>query len=121
MRYRKLTADGDYSFGNGQADFYRDVPEAVGQSVLTRLRLWLGEWYLDITQGTPYPTGVLGKKTKEQADVTIQDRITTTDGMVDIQNYTSAVDPDNRDMTVSVDLDTIYGPTQLDIENYANY
>jgi hypothetical protein len=29
MRYRKLDADGDYSFGNGSADFYVNSPEAV--------------------------------------------------------------------------------------------
>lgn len=121
MRYRKLTNTGDYSFGNGQADFYRDVPEAVGQSVLTRLLLWLGEWYLNTDDGTPYMTGILGKHSKESADVTIQDRITTTDGITDFQNYESVIDPDNRAMTVQVDLDTIYGPTQLQIESYTNY
>lgn len=121
MRYRKLTADGDYSFGNGQQDFYRDVPEAVGQSVLTRLLLWLNEWYLNIDDGTPYMTGILGKHSKTTADVTIQERITTTTGITDISNYTSVIDPQNRDMTVSVDLDTIYGPTKLQVENYANY
>ena len=39
MKYRKLTENGDYAFGRGGADMHADTPEAVGQAVLTRLRL----------------------------------------------------------------------------------
>ena len=40
MKYRKLTENGDYAFGRGGADMHADTPEAVGQAVLTRLRLF---------------------------------------------------------------------------------
>lgn len=124
MRYRKLTADNDYQFGNGQLDFWRDVPEAVAQSVLTRLLLWLGEWYLDTTSGTPWLQGVLGKHSLPEADVTIQQRIlASTDELgnptvTNIASYESELDPDTRAMDVQTTLDTIYGPTPLQIENY---
>lgn len=121
MRYRKLTADDDYSFGNNQLDFYRDEPAAVGQSVKTRLLLWLGEWFLDIDQGTPYMQGILGKYSQEVADTTIKDRVLDTTGVVDIQNYESLKDADNRSLSVRFDLDTIYGPSPVEIANYANY
>lgn len=121
MRYRKLTADGDYSFGNGQLDFYRDEPMAVGQSVKTRLLLWLGEWFLNIDDGTPFMTGILGKHSIETANITIQDRILNTEGMVELEDFESEIDPDSRLMTVSCSIDTIYGPTTLEVENYANY
>ncbi len=121
MRYRKLTSDNDYTFGNGQLDFYRDVPEAVAQSVMTRLLLWLGEWFLDINEGTPYMQGILGKYSKSTADVTIQDRVLTTPKVVDIQNYESIKDPENRSLSVQFDLDTIYGPSKVQVSNYANY
>lgn len=121
MRYRKLSSDDDYTFGASQLNFYRDVPEAVGQSVKTRLLLWLGEWYQDIEEGTAYLEGVLGKYSQSTADSTIQDRVLTTDGMVSIDNYESAVNPDTRSMSVTSDLNTIYGPTQLQIENYTKF
>lgn len=122
MRYRKLTASGDYSFGNGQLDFYRDVPEAVGQSVVTRLLLWLGEWFLDTTQGTPFMQGILGKYSLAVADTTVQDRVLNTTGVTDISSYASTVDPNERIMSVTdLTIDTIYGPTAVQVQNYVNY
>jgi hypothetical protein len=121
MRYRKLTPSGDYSFGNGQQDFYRDVPEAVAQAVKTRLLLWLGEWFLDTDQGTPYMQGILGKHPLSVADATIRDRAQGTQGMVGIKNYESVINPDSRLLSVQFDIDTIYGPTEVDLENYDNY
>lgn len=121
MRYRKLTATGDYSFGGGQRDFYRDVPDAVGQAVMTRLLLWLGEWFLDTDEGTPFMVGILGKHSRELANVTIQNRALQTQGLTDLSNYESAIDPDTRGMSASFLIDTIYGPTKVQISNYGNY
>lgn len=121
MRNRKLTENGDYTFGNGQLDFWRDVPEAVAQAVKTRLLLWLGEWFLNIEDGTPYMQGILGKYSKQAADVTIQDRALGTQGVIGITQYSSTLDVDNRSLTVTMLVDTIYGPTPVQVANYANY
>lgn len=121
MRYRKLSPDGDYTFGNGQLDFYRDVPEAVGQLVQTRLLLWLGEWFLDINEGVPYMQGVMGKRGITLANNTIIEQIRGTFGVTDVTNLQSAIDPETRIFTLSCDIDTIYGPTSVQIENRTNY
>lgn len=121
MRYRKLSPSGDYVFGNSLLDFYIDTPDAVAQSVKTRLQLWLGEWFLNTDEGTPYMQGVIGKYNKETADTTIQDRILSTEGVTNFEDYESVIDPDTRLFSVSLTLNTIYGPTQLEISNYANY
>lgn len=123
MRVRKLSPTGDYQFGNGQADFYQDVPEAVGQVCVTRLKLWLGEWFLDVEDGTPYMQTLLGKHPNllESANVTVQQRAIDTQGALDVKNFESALDPDTRAYSASFDLDTIYGPTQVQIDNQRNY
>jgi hypothetical protein len=121
MKYRKLTSDGDYSFGNGLADFYINVPEAVAQAVETRILLWRGEWFLNIDEGTPFLEAILGKHSKEVADVTLQDRVQDTQGMVNIENYASIINPDTRAMTVEMEIDTIYGPTSVDLANFRNF
>jgi hypothetical protein len=54
MRYRKLDANGDYTFGGGSNDFLVNTPETVAQAVMTRLNLLQGEWFLDTTAGMPW-------------------------------------------------------------------
>lgn len=121
MRYRKLTGDGDYSFGNGQLDFWVNVPEAVGQAVQTGLLLWQGEWFLNTDLGTPYATNILGKRTKDQADTAIRQQIALTQGYVSIDTYESVLDPNNRALTVTTTVNTIYGPTVVQVENLTNF
>lgn len=114
MRYRKLSVTGDYVFGGQQADFYKDVPEAVGQAVLTRLRLLRGEWFLDTTAGTPWSTEVLGKYTNGTYDAAIRQRILGTQGVKEIVAYSSTVDTEKRHLSVSVTINTIYGTTTVE-------
>lgn len=121
MRVRKLAANNDFSFGNGQLDYYFNVPAAVGQNVETGLMLWQGEWYLDTSLGTPYVAGVLGKTTQAVADGTIQNQVVNTEGVTDISSYSSSVNDQTRHMDIQVSVDTIYGPTQVQIDNYRLY
>jgi hypothetical protein len=117
MRYRQLSPTGDYTFGQGQLNFLINSPEAVAQVVETSLKLWLGEWYLDVTQGMPYPEGVLGKHSQLQADQTIVAYIEGLTGVQDIENYQSNLNPNTRAYeSISGTLNTIYGPTPIQIE-----
>lgn len=116
MRYRKLTSDGDYTFGNGQENFYRDNSEAVAQAVQTRLLLWLGEWFLDTEEGTPYLQAILGKHDEETRNNVIRNRIIETEGVLQLINYASVVDPDNRSVAVSCEISTIYGTSIIQVQ-----
>lgn len=119
--YRKETAAGDYSFGNQLNDFWIDVPEAVAAAVKSSLLLWLGEWYLDNTVGTPYMQGILGPYSQQIADTTIQNQIMQVEGVTDIASYSSTLDESTRAMSVQATIDTEYGTTEVDIQNYRNY
>lgn len=100
MRVRALSPTGDMTFGQSQGNFIVDSPEAVAQIIMTRLRLWTNEWFLDLTRGTAWATRVLGKGTTGLYDATIQDRIRTTPGVIQITSYSSTLNAVKRALTV---------------------
>lgn len=108
MRVRKVDVNGDMTFGGNQASFYRDQPEAVAQVVESRLNLWLGEWFLDLNEGTPYQTQVLGKYTEKSRDPVMQDRILGTPGVTELKAYSSTTNGNTRSFFVSAEIVTAY-------------
>jgi hypothetical protein len=122
VRYRQLTPSGDFSFGSGQLNFFINTPQAVGQVVLTSLRLWLGEFYLNINAGMPYLEGVLGKHTQDEADATTIAYIGTLQGVVSVQNLVSTINPDTRAYSVqTVTINTLYGQTTVQVSDEEDF
>lgn len=110
MRYREMDPDGDYVF-RGNSPFLVNSPQAVAQAVLTRMRLWVGEWFLDSREGLATPE-ILGRYTALTRDLAVQRRIVTTPGVRALLAYNSTVD--GRSFRVSARIDTVYGPATLD-------
>ncbi len=113
MRYRKLDTNGDMNFGNQQADFYRDNPQAVAQAVWTRLRLWVGEWFIDQTEGTPYQQAALGTNKKATIEPAIRARILGTQNVTSIESFDLVINPDDRKASISAVINTAFGSAQL--------
>ena len=111
MRVRKVTADGDYRFGHGDADFYQDQAEAVAQCCMTRLALWRGTWFIDTQEGTPWIQQILGKH--EAVDVVLRNRILETEGVIGLEEFESVLDPDARRITVQATINTQFGIAEL--------
>lgn len=113
MKYRKLDKEGDMVIGHGEADYLKDTPECVAQAVVTRLRLLRGEWFLDLTEGTPYAPAILGKHTRATYDFAIRQRVLETEGVTDIEEYESMFDGETRRLTVNIRINTVYGPENI--------
>lgn len=113
MRYRKLDSNGDMAFGSQQANFWRDVPEAPAQAILTRLRLWLGEWFIDTTEGTPYQQAVLGMHTSATVEPAIRRRILGTQGVTTIESFDMVRDTENRVVSINAVVNTEYGTVEV--------
>jgi hypothetical protein len=111
MRYRKLSATGDFVLGPGA--FYVNSPDAVAQAVLTRLNLHQAEWFVDITDGTPWGTQILGKRNGRNYDAALRQRILGTQGVQEILSYSSTYNGNTRTLTVNATLSTIYGTTTI--------
>ncbi|MBM4311866.1 MAG: hypothetical protein FJ119_13095 [Deltaproteobacteria bacterium] len=113
MKYRAQDIDDDYIFGNGIADFLIDSAEAVAQAILTRLRLWVGEWFLDTSEGTPYEQAVLGTNKMNSIEPAIRDRILETEGVESIEEFQLVWDSQARRIEIIAEVNTIYGPAPL--------
>lgn len=113
MRYRRLDANGDYSFGGQQLDYFRDTPMAVAQAVETRLMLFRGEWFLDTTEGTPWMMEILGKNTQTTYDAAIRQRILGTPGVTELLGYSSDLDTEARRVAIAATINTVYGQTTV--------
>ena len=114
MLYRKLDSSGDMVFGNGMNDFYTDA-EAVAQAVKTNLLLFQGEWWESTETGLPLFQHILGQSgTPEHvqaADLLVQDVITSTPGVIRINDFKSAYE--SRKYTMTCTIQTQYGETEV--------
>jgi hypothetical protein len=104
MRYRPLDANGDYTVG---VPFLYNSPQCVGQAISTRLKLWMEEWFLDNTAGTPWRQSILGKSTNPNAY--IKQQILSTQGVTAIITFSTSFVAATRTLTVSGAAATLYG------------
>jgi hypothetical protein len=111
MRYRELTPTGDGTIFSGNTRFLVNSPQCVAQAVLTRLRLWQGQWFLDSNIGVPYMQQVIGFGTAGVRDGAIQSAILNTPGVNQILSYASQLN--GRALSIQATIDTIYGPTPI--------
>ncbi|CAH3684866.1 hypothetical protein M2T59_20515 [Klebsiella pneumoniae] len=116
MRYRREDDDGDYTFGQGNDTWLVNSPEAVAQAIKTRFLLWYGQWFLDITEGTPWIQSVLGKQRPETYNLAIRQRILETQGVSSITAFNTTVDGRTRRVTFTATVETIYGTTTVTSE-----
>lgn len=113
MRTRPLSPLGDYTIG---VPWYVNIPQAVSQSIGTRLKLWLGEWFLDTTDGTDYLGQVLGERYGKNPDAEIKGRILGTPGVTQILSYSSVFSGSaTRILTISVTVQTLYSTTPVSL------
>lgn len=113
MRYRKQDSNDDYSFGNDLNDFHIDSVEAVVQAIDTRLKLWVGEWFADTSEGTGWSQAILGKRSKNLYELTLRQRVLETRGVTSIEEFQSALDPNTRKLTVTMTVNTVFGQSNL--------
>lgn len=116
MRVRALTANYDYAFGQSQNNFLVNSAQAVAQIVETNFNLWLGEWYLDVTQGMPWTEGVVDAKVSQaEADATVQAYLANIPNVTDISDFSSTDDQSDRLYSATASIDTPYGSEDIEI------
>lgn len=84
--------------------------EEIAQTVKTRLALFLGEYFRNITDGTPWYEQILGKFTSlDVAESVLRVRIAATSGVVRLTSFNTDFDIDTRRYSVTAGILTIHG------------
>jgi hypothetical protein len=88
--------------------------EEIAQTVLTRLRLFLGEYFRDVLDGTPWYEQILGKFTSlDAAEAALRNRIANTPGVIRITRFSTDFDINTRAYSVSAGILTVYGLDEI--------
>lgn len=112
MTVRRLDPEtGDIATSGQQ--FLTEVEE-IAQTVRTRLNLFLGEVFRDITDGTPWFEQILGKGSSlEGKEAAIKNRIIRTEGVIQLTKFDTDFDINTRKYTVTAGILTAFGETDI--------
>lgn len=113
MTVRRLDENGDIAT---QGQQFISGREEIAQTVLTRLRLFLGEYFRDITDGTPWYEQILGKfQSLSNAEAALRARIANTDGVIRLTSFEAAFDIASRKYTVTAGILTKFGVAEVTV------
>lgn len=92
--------------------------EEIAQTVKTRLRLFLGEYFRDITDGTPWWESILGKDgTLSNKEAIIKNRIIRTDGVIRLVSFETSFDLPTREYSIKAGILTKFGEIEVEASN----
>lgn len=87
-----------------------DELNEIMQNLSIRLKFFLGEWYLDITQGLPYYQIIFSKNANLiQVESLIKNEILNTRGITEIIDFQSDYEPRGRIFSVKFTAKSISG------------
>lgn len=106
MSVRALDSNGDWTFGQGRAN-YKTKSNEIAQNVVTRLRSFKNNWFLDTDANIDW-FSILGNYNNEQTIRREIERVTIeTDGVKSIEKIEILVDS-SRKATISLEYTDIF-------------
>lgn len=87
-----------------------DNAERIAQQVLTTLRFWLNEWFLDTRQGIPYLEYILVKNpNKNHIKQIFSEKIMNIEGVQEISSMNLDFSMIRRELSINYEINTKYG------------
>lgn len=113
MTVRKLDENGDIVTSGKQ---FTSETDEIAQTIKTRLKLYLGEYFRDVTDGTPWWESILGKDgTLSSKEAFIKNRIIRTEGVISILEFTTDFDSATREYSIAAAVQTTSGTTTITV------
>jgi len=108
---QKITDTGDWTFGI--QNYIKDNDEIL-QNVVTRLRSFKNDWFLDLDAGLDWLYFLGEKNTKDEMIAAIQDTVINTEGVVKINSL--EIVEQQRNAIIQLDITTIFsGSNNLEV------
>jgi len=89
--------------------------DQIAQNLAIRLRFIQGEWFLNVLAGIPYYQYFFIKNPNQiQVETFLKDEISNTDGIIDINSFSSDFDGINRKFTVNFGCRSVDGNLEME-------
>lgn len=110
MRVSGLDKNLDWRFGKGRALYKRNA-DAIAQNILTRLRSFGGDWYLDTEAGIDW-FGLLGNLGTEKRILrAVESAVMQTKGVLSIEELKIIGRDSNRCVKIEIRYTDVFGPS----------
>jgi len=110
----KLDSTGDLDIENYDLVLIDEL-DRIRQQLQIKLRLFLGEWYLDINQGIPYFQDVLEKNPDPvKLQSIFKAAIIGVPDVNRLLDFKLEIDGSTRELNLTFKVDTTYGPIEFD-------
>jgi hypothetical protein len=107
MRVAGLTASGDWRFGKGKAIYLRRS-DAIRQNVVTRLRSFTDDWFLDTVAGLPWFELLGNRETERRILREVERTVLATEGVRAIERLRLIGPGRNREAVIEIDVVDIF-------------
>ena len=112
MRVSGLDSNLDWRFGKGRAAYKRNA-DAIAQNILTRLRSFLGDWYLDTEIGIDWLTLLGNLGTEKRILRAVESTVMQTEGVISIQDLKIVGRDSNRGVTIQLQYTDVFAQQLL--------
>ena len=119
-----LDSNNDLDITNNRIRFTRTSSELIKQRIHIKLNTNKGEWKFNTLFGLPWITSnnekqLIGKQDRSFVDATVKEAIRSTEGVVEISEFSSSLDTKVRSYTLQVRVKLINNTTVQIFEELA--
>ena len=100
----------DWRFGKGRAVYKRNA-DAIAQNILTRLRSFAGDWYLDTEAGVDWLTLLGNLGTEKRIMRAVESTVMQTGGVLSIQELKIIGRDSSRGVKIRIRYTDVFGPS----------
>ena len=111
MSVSRLSDTGDWTFGQQLAGYIRGSEEVL-QNVVTRIKSFQRDWFLDQSAEIDWFNLLSNRNTQETAEMQIASTVVNTNGVASLDELDLIIDSEKRSASVSLTYTDIYKNVQ---------